>query len=72
MKEELPENYKSTKIEVKVDSDSKESTEQVEGKTASPEVKPASVETMVPPSEGNVATAAAAALASAAVKAKVC
>ena len=74
MKDELPESAKSltSTDETKVDEAiGKEPTpEQAEGKS---DVKPAAIprEAGAPPSEGNVSTAAAAALASAAVKAKV-
>lgn len=74
MKDELPE---SSKTSANVDENKADeavgkepSPEQAEGKS---DVKPAAVsrETGAPPSESNVSTAAAAALASAAVKAKV-
>lgn len=80
MKEELPEAYNkpSTKSEEsKMDqtgpSPASASSEPAETKTGGEEEKPASDSTTLaaPPSQGNVATASAAALASAAVKAKV-
>lgn len=75
MKEELPEHYKvSTKAEdSKTDlneTSGKDLPEQLEGKSGVLEEKP-EVGLTAPPTEGNVATAAAAALASGAVKAKV-
>lgn len=84
MKEELPENYTKPAAkadDVKSEPSAKESPEQsevkgesaaesgVESKAGVPEEKSLASDN---PSEGNVATAAAAALASAAVKAKVC
>lgn len=71
MKEELPESLKSsTKVEEsKVDEVvGKQSSEEFEGKS---EVKPPAASETGAPSQGNVSSAAAAALASAAVKAKV-
>jgi hypothetical protein len=69
MKDELPEVPKaSTKVEDgKLPDEAGGKEEQAEGK---PDVKPPLPESGAP-SEGNVSTAAAAALASAAVKAKV-
>lgn len=69
MKDELPAGSKSsTKVEESKTDEMESSTEQVEGKS---DVKPPASHEAGAPSEGNVSTAAAAALASAAVKAKV-
>ena len=84
MKEELPDNYKNKNEEVKVEAgvsgghgeagvsggNGEAGGESSESKPKVPEEKPGTGESGSP-SEGNVATAAAAALASAAVKAKV-
>ena len=74
MKEELPESYKSKSEDASngsaTGSSGDTSMEVGEGKAKLPEEKPTTAESGSP-SEGNVATAAAAALASAAVKAKV-
>ena len=78
MKEELPDTYNKapTKPEDnKTDSNEPkdsngDSSEQIDTKAA-PEKMPTDAGISAPPSEGNIATAAAAALASAAVKAKV-
>ena len=67
MKEELPEGGKLS-VKTETDSNGKDCSEQTEGGS---DGKPPTVGESGPPSEGNVATAAAAALASAAVKAKV-
>ena len=67
MKEELPDSGKLP-VKVETDSNGKDCSEQTEGGS---DGKPPTVGESGPPSEGNVATAAAAALASAAVKAKV-
>lgn len=73
MKEELPESYKSKSEDTGNGGGSNSGepgTEVGESKVKPPEEKPVPAESGSP-SEGNVATAAAAALASAAVKAKV-
>lgn len=70
MKDELPDVYKKTSI--KTDENKAESSEQSDVKAGGQEEKSVNeVELSAPPTEGNVSTAAAAALASAAVKAKV-